>query len=309
MDSANELQLAGTTAGRHVPGRQKCAARNCPKTAAIRLMVRGPDGRLYGSGCHRKLFGPTPRPAAGNGRGSLNHRGATPAPVTLFDPPTKETPAMSQTGTDFTTITTGRRFVVERFSDPTEASGLGIVLDGILWPDSTVSVRWRGDDPSFVNWPSLEAAYRKHCYGGRSRIVWIDKDVDDMPADVYYRATYDGPTRLTMQFNTNAMMRDGHSDVLESVTALAASYGLKPGWMPGNAPITFDVDAHTVTTRYIVSDDDPDSDMPASKLGPDNLPVTETVTIPYPGELPRVPTFLDRRPASTTPTTSEGPTA
>lgn len=67
-----------------------------------------------------------------------------------------------------------RRFVVERFSDPTEASGLGIVLDGILWPDGTVSVRWRGDDPSFVSWPSIDAAERKHCYGGLSRIVWID---------------------------------------------------------------------------------------------------------------------------------------
>jgi hypothetical protein len=298
------MQLAGTPAGRHVPGRQKCAAPNCPKTAKIRLMVRGPDGRLYGSGCHRKLFGTTGRP--GNGRGSLNHRGATVTPGTLFDQPAKETPAMSQ-ATKPTATTTARRFVIERKEDPTGVSGTGPVIDGVLWPDGTVSVRWRGDDPSFVNWLSLAAAERIHCFGGHSRIVWIDKDVADMPADVYYRATYDGPDRVTMQFNTNAMMRNRDNDTLESVIALVASYGLRPMWMPGNAPMTFDVAAHTLTTRYIVSDDAPDCDMPTSKAGPGRSVLTEDVTIPYSGELPPVPTFLDR-PASTTPA-SEEPTA
>ena len=38
--------------GRHEPGKKKCAG--CPKSAQIRRMVRGPDGRLYGSTCARK---------------------------------------------------------------------------------------------------------------------------------------------------------------------------------------------------------------------------------------------------------------
>jgi hypothetical protein len=75
---------------------------------------------------------------------------------------------------------TSRRFVVERNADPTGISNLGTVLDGVLWPDGTVSVRWRGSDRSFVSWDSIEAAERKHCYGGHSRIVWIDQPADQV---------------------------------------------------------------------------------------------------------------------------------
>lgn len=299
MPDTGELLTAGTPAGPHLPGRRNCVAPGCNRTAAIRRMVRGPDGRLYGSTCARKLFGTT----SGRGR-TLNDRGAVPTPGTLFDPPTKEQPAMSQdpttskvidTNTD-PTIRTGRRFVVERFSDPTEASGLGIVLDGILWPDGTVSVRWRGDDPSFVNWPSLAAAERKHCYGGRSRIVWIDTDPDDM-GDDYFRATYRGPHRATFTFNTNRMATEDREDLLADVTAWAAAFGLNPDVMPGNAPITFDTAAGTVTTRYVVLDPDDVGDstgMVIAKRDAAGRPVTEDVTLPYTGTIPPMPTFLDR---------------
>lgn len=160
--------------GPHDPGRAKCAAPRCPKTAAIRNMVRGPDGRLYGSSCARKLdlIPPAPprAPAPPRPR-TLNQLGAALRPPdTLFDQ-TKEQPVMPIPATS-------RRFVVERHSDPSGVSSTGTVLDGVLWPDGTVSVRWRGDDPSFVSWPSLEAAERKHCYGGHSRIVWIDQPAD-----------------------------------------------------------------------------------------------------------------------------------
>lgn len=33
------------------------------------------------------------------------------------------------------------------------ASGVGVVADGVLWPDGTASVRWRGEHPSVVYWP------------------------------------------------------------------------------------------------------------------------------------------------------------
>lgn len=72
-------------------------------------------------------------------------------------------------------LTTARRFVVQRNTDPTGVSGLGVVLDGILWPDGTVSVRWRGDQPSTVFWNSIDDAEAKHCYGGHSSIVWVDE--------------------------------------------------------------------------------------------------------------------------------------
>lgn len=149
--------------GKHEPGRQKCAG--CPRTAAIRRMTRGPDGRLYGSGCARK-------------RGYIRPRAASlrlPALKLVKIQPVREKSAMSQPATSLS-----RRFVVERNADPTGISNLGTVLDGVLWPDGTVSVRWRGDDRSFVSWDSIEAAERKHCYGGHSRIVWIDPPADQV---------------------------------------------------------------------------------------------------------------------------------
>lgn len=288
MDSADELQLAGTPAGRHVPGRQKCAAQGCPKTAAVRLMVRGPDGRLYGSGCARKLFDLPARTSTGS---SLNARGATVTPGTLFDQP-KEQPAMSPTPTAATStapLTTARRFVIDRTDDPTGVSSTGTVLDGVLWPDGTVSVRWRGDDPSFVSWPSLEAAERIHCYGGLSRIVWVDEDPDDM-GDSYFRTTFNGPNRATFTFNTTAMKRDRRIDLVDDVLAWATAFGLDTDRLLDNAPVTFDLDAGTITTRYVVLD----PDVGGFTYDAADRPVTEAVTVAYSGTMPSIPAFLER---------------
>ncbi len=85
------------------------------------------------------------------------------------------------------TLTSARRFVIQRTEDPSGVSGTGIMLDGILWPDGTVTTHWR--DPngegawSNVFWPSIAAAESKHCYGGHSSIVWVDEaDPDNTPA-------------------------------------------------------------------------------------------------------------------------------
>lgn len=163
--------LAGVVQpGKHEPGRAKCARARCPRTAAIRRMVRGPDGRLYGSGCARILGYIVPRPPR---RGTLTRLGGRIIPGTLFDQSAREQPAMSQ-------LTTARRFVVQRNADPSGVSGTGIMLDGIVWPDGTVSTHWR--DPngegawSNVFWPNLAAAESKHCYGGHSSIVWVDDE-------------------------------------------------------------------------------------------------------------------------------------
>lgn len=72
-------------------------------------------------------------------------------------------------------LTTARRFVVRRKEDPSGVSGTGVVLDGILWPDGTVSTHWRGAAWSNVFWPDLATAESKHCYGGHSEIVWVDE--------------------------------------------------------------------------------------------------------------------------------------
>lgn len=63
-------------------------------------------------------------------------------------------------------------FQLQRDTDVTGASGTGRVADGVLWPDGTVTVRWRGKHRSTVNWDRIEDAEAVHGHGGAPRIVW-----------------------------------------------------------------------------------------------------------------------------------------
>lgn len=71
-------------------------------------------------------------------------------------------------------MTEPRRFHLQRDTDITGASGTGRVADGVLWPDQTVSIRWRGDRPSTVFWDRLTDAEQVHGHGGHTRIVWAE---------------------------------------------------------------------------------------------------------------------------------------
>jgi hypothetical protein len=71
-------------------------------------------------------------------------------------------------------MTDHRRFHLERDHDVTGASGTGRVADGVLWPDGTVAVRWRGERASSVHWDRVEDAIAIHGHGGATRIVWDD---------------------------------------------------------------------------------------------------------------------------------------
>jgi hypothetical protein len=80
-------------------------------------------------------------------------------------------------------MTQPRRFHLQRHHDVTGVSGTGRVADGVLWPDRSVSIRWRGDRPSTVFWDDLAHAEAVHGHGGATRIVWDDPEppVDDYP--------------------------------------------------------------------------------------------------------------------------------
>jgi hypothetical protein len=69
-----------------------------------------------------------------------------------------------------------RRFYLARDVDVSGVSGTGRVADGVLWPDGTASVRWRGDDQSTVHWDHMASAERVHGHGGATRIVWLDDE-------------------------------------------------------------------------------------------------------------------------------------
>lgn len=68
-----------------------------------------------------------------------------------------------------------RLFHLQRDRDVTGMSGTGVVADGALWPDCTVSIRWRGDRPSTVTWNSIDHAEQVHGHGGLTRIIWADE--------------------------------------------------------------------------------------------------------------------------------------
>ncbi|KUN34928.1 hypothetical protein AQJ30_27445 [Streptomyces longwoodensis] len=65
-----------------------------------------------------------------------------------------------------------RTFHLQRDHDVSGVSGTGRVADGVLWPDGTVSIRWRGNRPSTVHWDRLGDAEAIHGHQGATRIVW-----------------------------------------------------------------------------------------------------------------------------------------
>ncbi|MFE3449654.1 hypothetical protein ACFXJ8_12030 [Nonomuraea sp. NPDC059194] len=69
-----------------------------------------------------------------------------------------------------------RRFVLRRYTDVSGVSGIGIVADGVQWPDGTVTLRWRGDRPSTVCWDNLADAEAVHGHAGATRVVWLDPE-------------------------------------------------------------------------------------------------------------------------------------
>ncbi|MFI8278549.1 hypothetical protein ACIGBH_27485 [Streptomyces sp. NPDC085929] len=71
-----------------------------------------------------------------------------------------------------------RRFHLLRHADVSGVSGTGIVADGVLWPDGTASLRWRGERPSTVHWDRIADAKAVHGHGGATEIVWDDNGSD-----------------------------------------------------------------------------------------------------------------------------------
>ncbi|WP_406337344.1 hypothetical protein [Streptomyces sp. NBC_00649] len=75
-----------------------------------------------------------------------------------------------------------RRFVLRRRVDVSGISGIGDVADGMLWPDGTASIRWRGEHPSVVFWDRGRVSVETiHGHQGATEVVFVDQD-DEQPA-------------------------------------------------------------------------------------------------------------------------------
>lgn len=75
------------------------------------------------------------------------------------------------------------RFVLRRHVDVSGISGSGDVADGVLWPDGTASVRWRGEHPSAVFWGRGRVSVEMiNGHQGATEMVWLDGDEPTTPA-------------------------------------------------------------------------------------------------------------------------------
>ncbi|MEU1956789.1 hypothetical protein [Nocardia rhamnosiphila] len=62
-------------------------------------------------------------------------------------------------------------FQLHRDRDLTGFSGFGVVADGVVWPDGTVSMRWRGPVRTTVEAASLTDIELIHGHDGATRVV------------------------------------------------------------------------------------------------------------------------------------------
>ena len=72
-----------------------------------------------------------------------------------------------------------RRFYLHRAQDYSGLSGTGRVADGVLWPDGSVTIRWRGEHSSIVHWKSMTDVLAVHGHGGATAPYFIDPEADE----------------------------------------------------------------------------------------------------------------------------------
>lgn len=67
-----------------------------------------------------------------------------------------------------------RIFHLQRDTDISGVSGPGRVADGVLWPDGSCCVRWRGASASVSVWSSYEDMAAIHGHNGATRFIFHD---------------------------------------------------------------------------------------------------------------------------------------
>lgn len=79
----------------------------------------------------------------------------------------------------------GKPFVLVRDQDVSGVSGVGIVANGILWPDGQAAIHWTGSAyPTTTPHPGgMESVIAVHGHGGATRVVW--QTIDGPPPAKY----------------------------------------------------------------------------------------------------------------------------
>lgn len=73
-----------------------------------------------------------------------------------------------------------QRFYLSRHEDPTGISGTGVIADGVIWQDGSVTLKWLGPHTSEVSWRSLRDVVAIHGHAGSTSVVFRD-DEDGYP--------------------------------------------------------------------------------------------------------------------------------
>ena len=75
-----------------------------------------------------------------------------------------------------------RRFVLERHTDATGISGIGLVAAGVQFPNGRCVLQWAetpdGADDGFCSHRSAAAVERTHGHNGQTTLRWIDEAPD-----------------------------------------------------------------------------------------------------------------------------------
>jgi hypothetical protein len=124
-----------------------------------------------------------------------------------------------------------RVFTLVRDQDVTGISGTGTVADGVVWPDGTVSIRWRGDRPSIVFWDSLDHAEAIHGHGGATQIVWVDVPQGTGEFSRGFRLHHDGQVYDGAQFPSGRAVWLDHPE--RGLATAVASLDHLPEVLPG----------------------------------------------------------------------------
>lgn len=82
-----------------------------------------------------------------------------------------------------------RTFHLDRSTDHTGISGVGIVAEGVQFSDGAVAVRWKGEHASVGVWASIRDVDAIHGHGGATEIVWGNRPIiDPTPKDALRKA-------------------------------------------------------------------------------------------------------------------------
>jgi hypothetical protein len=77
-----------------------------------------------------------------------------------------------------------RRFQMYRHHDVTGISGTGVIAEGTEYRDGVASLRWYGDHPSEVWWPSVAEILAVHGHQGATELRWLDEPpIDYWPTE------------------------------------------------------------------------------------------------------------------------------